>query len=505
MLSCSRSRLGTLRFSRAIASSSIARNLPPTIRQLLASPPSPNADTTITAFVKSIRKQKHVAFADISDGSSPRSLQAVIEAEKVNPEVIQRVTSGASVKLTGKLVKSMGAGQELDLRVEQLEVLGTCDPAAYPLQKKTHTHEHLRVHTHLRPRTEETAAVLRTRALLARSICEYFDSEQFIQVHTPIITSNDTEGAGETFCVTPESDPADASETTIAAEQVALDATSTRPEFFGVPAHLSVSAQLHLEALSHALSRVYTIAPAFRAERSQTNRHLAEFWMLEAELQMTTPSLTLLLDVVEGSLRHVLGAYTKSADAKIRFNTNASVNDALNRPWRRISYTEALEELDEAHDKGVFIKSTGKGKGKDIVPRPLWGQGLRSEHERCLARDAPVFVTDYPAAIKPFYMRANEAGPERPTVACFDLLVPGIGELAGGSVREERIERLDLALKQGGLDVEEFGWYRDLRIYGGAPHAGFGLGFERLVSFVTGLENVRECIAFPRTFGRMGV
>ncbi|KAG9100705.1 asparaginyl-tRNA synthetase [Ceratobasidium sp. 370] len=426
MLSCSRPWLGSLRLARTIAGSSIARGLPPTIGQLLASPPSPDVDTTITAFVKSVRKQKHVAFANVSDGSSPHSLQAVIEAEKTSPDLIQRVTAGASVKLTGKLVKSMGAGQEYDLRVEQLEVLGACDPAVYPLQKKTHTHEHLRAHTHLRPRTDETAAVLRTRALLTRSICEYFNSEQFIQVHAPIITSNDTEGAGETFRVAPASDSTDDLETA-AAEQVALDTPPAKPEFFGIPAHLSVSAQLHLEALSHALSRVYTLAPAFRAERSQTNRHLAEFWMLEAELQMTSPSLALLLDVVEG------------------------------------------------------------------------------EHERHLARDAPVFVTDYPAEIKPFYMRANDADPERQTVACFDLLVPGIGELAGGSVREERIEQLDLALKEKGLDIEEYGWYRDLRIYGGAPHAGFGMGFERMVSFVAGLENVRECIAFPRTFGRMGV
>ncbi|KAG8714415.1 asparaginyl-tRNA synthetase [Ceratobasidium sp. 394] len=504
MLSCSRSRLGSLRLARTIANSSVTRRLPPTIEQLLASPPSPDVDTTITAFVKSIRKQKHVAFADVSDGSSPRSLQAVTEAGKISPDLIQRVTSGASVKLTGKLVKSVGAGQEHDLRVDHLEVLGTCDPAVYPLQKKTHTHEHLRAHTHLRPRTDETAAVLRTRALLTRSICEYFDAEQFIQVHAPIITSNDTEGAGETFRVTPASDPTDDPETT-AAEQVTPDMPPTKPEFFGVPAYLSVSAQLHLEALSHALSRVYTLAPAFRAERSQTNRHLAEFWMLEAELQMTTPSLASLLDVVEGSLRHVLDAYSKSADANMCFNQTTSARDALAQPWRRISYTQALEELNEAHDAGAFIKAAGRGKGKDAVPRPTWGQGLRSEHERYLARDAPIFVTDYPAEIKPFYMRANDVDTERQTVACFDLLVPGIGELAGGSVREERIEQLDLALKEKRLDVEEFGWYRDLRIYGGAPHAGFGMGFERMVSFVTGLENVRECIAFPRTFGRMGV
>ncbi|QRV75953.1 asparaginyl-tRNA synthetase [Ceratobasidium sp. AG-Ba] len=487
---------------RYLNNPSISRGLLPTIGQILTSPPSPDVETTITAFVKSIRKQKHVAFADISDGSSPLSLQAVIEPERVGPELIQRVTSGASVKLTGKLVESLGSGQAYDLRVEQLEILGTCDPAAYPLQKKTHTHEHLRANSHLRPRTEETAAVMRTRALLTRAISEYFDSQQFVQVHTPVITSNDTEGAGETFRVMPaldNTDLPDASNTTTETD------SGVRSEFFGVTAHLSVSAQLHLEALSHALSRVYTLAPAFRAERSQTNRHLAEFWMLEAEMQMAAPSMTQLLDVVEASLRHVLDAYTKSLDSKLRFGETKSAQAALDQPWRRMSYTEALMELEAAHDEGAFVKTTGKGKGKDIVPRPEWGLGLRSEHERYLARDAPVFVTDYPAKIKPFYMRANNVDSERQTVSCFDLLVPGIGELAGGSVREERIERLDLALKEAGLDMEEFRWYRDLRIYGGAPHAGFGLGFERLVSFVSGLENVRECIAFPRTFGRMGI
>lgn len=316
-------------------------------------------------------------------------------------------------------------------------------------------------------------------------------------MQTPIITSNDTEGAGETFRTAPalDSQPTPDEETS----------ASTKAEFFGIPAYLSVSSQLHLEALSAAMSRVYTLAPAFRAERSQTNRHLAEFWMLEAELQMTSPSLDSLLDIVEASSKHVLKTYCASEDAKIRFPEARAAHDALERPWRRITYTQALEELNRAHDEGAFVKPTGKGKGKDIVPRPEWGQGLRSEHERYLAREAPVFVTDYPTEIKPFYMRANEGDAERPTVACFDLLVPGIGELAGGSVREERIEHLDAALKKAGLDMDEFAWYRDLRIYGGGPHAGFGMGFERLVSFVTGLENVRECIAFPRTFGRMGV
>ncbi|CAE6395160.1 unnamed protein product [Rhizoctonia solani] len=474
--------------------------LPHTIKQLLASSPEKEINTTLTGFVRSIRKQKHVAFADISDGSTPFPLQAVIESEKFDPDLMQKITSGASVKLTGKLTKSAGEGQEWDFNVKELEILGLCDPAAYPIQKKTHTHEHLRANAHLRPRTDETSAMLRTRALLSRAICDYFDSEQFIQVHPPLITSNDTEGAGETFRVVPASEPPEP-------ELSALDVSTPggKPEFFGVPAHLSVSAQLHLEALSHSLSRVYTLAPSFRAERSQTNRHLAEFWMLEAELQLSTPSLGPVLDVVEGCLRSIFDAYTRSTDAMVRFPEAKAARHALESEWRRMSYTHALEELNIAHDQGVFIKPAGKGKGKDIVPRPVWGQGLRSEHERYLARDAPIFVTDYPADIKPFYMRLNEETSTPPTVACFDLLLPGLGELVGGSVREERLDYLDAALNQRGMDLDEFAWYRDLRMYGASPHGGFGLGFERLVSFVTGLENVRECIAFPRAFGRMKV
>ncbi|CAE6440930.1 unnamed protein product [Rhizoctonia solani] len=476
--------------------------LPHTIKQLLASSPDTEINTTLTGFVRSIRKQKHVAFADISDGSTPFPLQAVIESDKLEPDVIHRqvITSGSNLKLTGKLAKSAGGGQEWDFNVAEVEVLGLCDPAAYPIQKKTHTHEHLRANAHLRPRTDETSAMLRTRALLNRSICDYFDSEQFIQVHPPIITSNDTEGAGESFRVSPASEPPE--------PELAGSDKSTpeaKPEFFGVPAYLSVSAQLHLEALSHSLSRVYTLAPSFRAERSQTNRHLAEFWMLEAELQLAIPSLGPLLDVVEGLLRSVFDTYTRSTDAMVRFPEAKAARHALENQWGRMTYTHAIEELNRAHDQGVFIKPTGKGKGKDIVPRPMWGQGLRSEHERYLARDTPVFVTDYPADIKPFYMRLNDESSTPPTVACFDLLLPGLGELVGGSIREERLDHLDATLKERGMDMDEFAWYRDLRLYGGGPHAGFGLGFERLVSFVTGLENVRECVAFPRAFGKMKV
>ncbi|QRW19091.1 asparaginyl-tRNA synthetase [Rhizoctonia solani] len=475
--------------------------LPHTIKQLLASSPDSEINTTLTGFVRSIRKQKHVAFADISDGSTPFPLQAVIESDGFESDIIHRITSGSNLKLTGKLVKSAGGGQEWDFDVREVEILGHCDPAAYPIQKKTHTHEHLRANAHLRPRTDETSSMLRTRALLNRSICDYFDSEQFIQVHPPIITSNDTEGAGETFRVSPTSEPLEPLELT----ESNSSTSEAKPEFFGVPAFLSVSAQLHLEALAHSLSRVYTLSPSFRAERSQTNRHLAEFWMLEAELQLATPSLGPLLDVVEGLLRSVFDTYTRSTDAMVRFPEAKAARHALETEWRRVTYTHALEELNRAHDQGVFVKPAGKGKGKDIVPRPMWGQGLRSEHERYLARDSPVFVTDYPADIKPFYMRLNEESTTPPTVACFDLLLPGLGELVGGSVREERLDRLDAALNQRGMVMDELAWYRDLRLYGGGPHAGFGLGFERLVSFVTGLENVRECIAFPRAFGKMKV
>ncbi|KAH9901343.1 asparaginyl-tRNA synthetase [Cubamyces lactineus] len=483
---------------------SSAASLPPTIRQLLATPPSaPAAAIQINGWVKSIRRQKKVAFAVISDGSSEPGLQAVF----TDVTLAKHLTNGASVRLRGTLTDSPGAGQAKELQVSEAEVLGECDPEAYPMQKKSLTVEYLRDHCHLRARTREIGAMLRLRDSTTRAIHDYFHNNGFTHVHTPIITSNDCEGAGETFRIAPSSD---LPSTTPSSQNASPPTTQPQApsEYFNHPAYLTVSSQLHLEAVAAAISRVYTLSPCFRAERSQTSRHLAEFWMLEAEWAFTS-SVADLCAVVEGALRHVLRAHASSADMialwRAKEGAEAERREQLvaladvPQPWTRMTYTEAVRVLAEHH-----------AKTHAFVFPPEWGKGLQSEHERWLAEThvrGPVFVTDYPASLKPFYMRANPADSDPsaagPTVACFDLLVPGVGELVGGSLREERLELLEAAIERHGLAKADYAWYLDLRKYGGAPHGGFGLGFERLISWMSGIESVRECVAMPRWAGRM--
>ncbi|EJF65820.1 asparaginyl-tRNA synthetase [Dichomitus squalens LYAD-421 SS1] len=476
---------------------STSASLPPTIRQLLAAPPSTYAPAIhVNGWVKSIRRQKKVAFAVITDGSSEPGLQAVF----TDINLAKQLTNGASVKLRGELVDSRGAGQAKELQVAEAEVLGECDPETYPMQKQALTVEYLRDHCHLRARTREIGAMLRLRDSTTRAIHNYFEDIGFIHVHTPIITSNDCEGAGETFRIAPSSsEPSSRS-----ASPPSSDAKPS--DYFNHPAYLTVSSQLHLEAVATALSRVYTLSPCFRAERSQTSRHLAEFWMLEAEWAFTS-SLDELCTVVENAIRHVLRTHSTSPDMDALWKQHPSATaqarrDELHsyasasRPWTRLTYTDAINILSAHH----------AATGAFVFP-PVWGSGLQSEHERWLAEQharGPVFVTDYPAAMKPFYMRMNDGcAPDRQTAACFDLLVPGMGELVGGSLREERAGLLEKALERHGLDKSDYGWYLDLRRYGGAPHGGFGLGFERLISWMSGIESVRECIAMPRWVGRM--
>ncbi|OSD01558.1 asparaginyl-tRNA synthetase [Trametes coccinea BRFM310] len=492
--------------------SSAASSLPPTIRQLLASPPSsPTAAIQVNGWVKSVRKQKKVAFAVISDGSSEPGLQAVF----TDVGLAKQLTNGASVRLRGMLKDSPGAGQAKELQVSEAEVLGECDPETYPMQKKALTVEYLRDHCHLRARTREIGAMLRLRDSAATAIHDYFHNNGFIHVHTPIITSNDCEGAGETFRIAPSSDPpsttpSPASSASTSTASSATTAQSTPSEYFHHPAYLTVSSQLHLEAVAAAISRVYTLSPCFRAERSQTSRHLAEFWMLEAEWAFTS-SVDDVCTVVEGALRHLLRAHAASSEMEALWRARAAEGGADKRPellaladapqpWTRLTYTAAVDLLKAHH-----------ARTNAFVFAPDWGKGLQSEHERWLAEEhvrGPVFVTDYPASLKPFYMRANDASsPDHrapgATVACFDLLVPGVGELVGGSLREERLELLEAAIERHGLDRADYAWYLDLRRYGGAPHGGFGLGFERLISWMSGIESVRECVAMPRWAGRM--
>ncbi|KAI0300599.1 asparaginyl-tRNA synthetase [Multifurca ochricompacta] len=422
-----------------------------TIRQVLASNPDEEI-IQVHGWIKSVRLQKRIAFAMIQDGTTPRSLQAVFR----DPEHAKVLTNGASVCITGVLTASPGSGQAKELLAETVEVLGACDPETYPIQKQALTTEYLRDHAHLRVRTDVHGAVLRLRDTVMRSLHEFFQNNDFIYAHTPIITSNDAEGA----------------------------------ERLSAPSYLTVSSQLHLEVISNAVARVWTLSPCFRAERSQTSRHLAEFWMLEAEWAFVR-SVDDLCNVAEASIKHVLRLNSPDRDL-LQKDINAScglVAAASDIPWPRITYTDAIHELQKSGSRFEFP--------------PTWGAALQSEHERWLADSfarGPIFVTDYPTAIKPFYMRQND---DSRTVACFDLLVPHIGELVGGSLREERPTLLEAAIKRQGLDEEVYRWYTELRRFGGAPHGGYGMGFERLISWLGGIENVRECIPMPRWSGRM--
>ena len=399
--------------------------------------------------------------------------------------------------------------------MDKCDVIGTCDPEvispnrsnrknrklifakAYPIQKQALSTEYLRDHIHMRPRVDLIASMLRVRQCAVDAIHEHFrvrlnfswdvfvaltrpQGEGFTHVHTPIITGNDCEGAGETFKLSP----------------VAHRAGSSLPptDFFDRTAYLTVSSQLHLEAFAHAIPRVYTLSPCFRAERSQTNRHLSEFWMLEAEWAFID-RVGDVCDIVEDAVKHILNHPGLVRDLELLWsNVDAERKQGVLQargaaPWARMSYTEAVKELEKVKPKFEFD--------------PAWGKPLQSEHERWLADEVakgPVFVTDYPSSLKPFYMRTNDDGK---TVACFDLLMPSLGELVGGSLREERVGLLDGAIEHHGLDRRDYSWYRDLRLYGGAPHGGFGLGFERLVGWMTGIENIRECIPFPRWADRL--
>ncbi|KAI0922305.1 hypothetical protein AcW1_003957 [Taiwanofungus camphoratus] len=479
-------------------------SLPPTIRQLLSArvqkqggPP-----VQVNGWVKSVRLQKNIAFAVISDGTSDRGLQAVFK----DVDLAKRLANGVSVRLCGRLSDSPGRGQDKELQVDSVEVLGECDQAVrhdhlpnmladrflgswktYPIQKQALSVEYLRDNCHLRARTDTVAGMLRLRDTTSRVLHHFFETQGFCHVHTPLLTSNDCEGAGETFKVVAASEPS-----------ASLPSITTPTEFFGRPAFLTVSSQLHLEALAAAISRVYTLSPCFRAERSQTNRHLSEFWMLEAEWAFTN-TIDDVCNVVEAALKGVLNQtrdateYLWRNNDRSRGSTAEHIEHAASALlWNRLSYTEAVTEL------AKYQQSTRKFRFE-----PAWGNPLQSEHERWIAEElirGPVFVTNYPASLKPFYMRLND---DEKTVACFDLLIPTIGELVGGSLREERYHLLKTALDRHNLDKEDFEWYLDLRRYGGAPHGGFGLGFERLISWLSGIENIRECIAMPRWTGKM--
>ncbi|EKM78118.1 hypothetical protein AGABI1DRAFT_76524 [Agaricus bisporus var. burnettii JB137-S8] len=487
--------------------------LPPTIKQVLSANGSESSTTSVTGWIKSIRKQKNITFAVVSDGTTPEGLQAVVSKERgTSPEMLKRLTNGTAVRLTGNLIQSPGRGQEWELVIQEgdknaIEILGDCDIDTYPIQKKSLSIEYLRDNAYLRARTGQIAAMLRLRDSISKNLSRHFESQGFTYTHTPIITASDCEGAGEAFRISP------IQPTTPSLSKTDASSDANTPiEFFSRPAYLTVSHQLHLESFTTALSRVYTLSPCFRAERSMTGRHLAEFWMLEAEWNLATrcDSIEEICAFVEGLIRtsvdhdsqDVKALWAEKGMEVEEFKMFRAAFDNA-QPWRRLTYTDAVEAL-----------STAYVNGHPFEFKPVWGESLSSEHERWLAEvyvGGPVFVTDYPIKLKPFYMRVNEDGK---TVACFDLIVPHVGELVGGSVREERWDVLSKRMAEHGLlphpDQNEdattdstYQWYLDLRKYGGAPHAGFGLGFERLVSWVGGIDNVRECIGMPRWTGRM--
>ncbi|GJJ14880.1 hypothetical protein Clacol_009149 [Clathrus columnatus] len=408
--------------------------LAPTIKQILNNGQIP-AKTVVHGWVKSIRRQKKATFIAVNDGSTLEGMQAVFLHPNGNvSDTISNVSTGTSVRLIGELIQSPGRGQEKELRVEEVVIFGLCDPLRYPIQKKDHSLEFLREHMHLRPRTSAIAAMLRVRGKLTQYFNDWYQNDGFIYVHPPVLTSNDCEGAGEAY-------------------QVMTQAKGIREEF---PLFLTTSTQLHLEALTSSFTRVFTIAPSFRAERSQTNRHLNEFWMLEAEINFLEKGLSDVCNVLEASLKTVLGKLIMDEDVRYLREqghlTEKQFQYWLNHsiPWTRVSYTQAIERLQEHHLSGrqPYFE----------FESPKWGQAFRSEHERWIAatmganaQPGPVFVTDYPRNLKPFYMSVNEDIPEGATVACFDLLVPKLGELVGGSMRESREEKLSESLRLFGM------------------------------------------------------
>ena len=444
-----------------------------------------NGSYTIRGWVRTKREGKGISFLELNDGSSLQGLQIVLPQTIDGYETqIKQITTGASIEISGTLVESMGKGQRVEMQATAIAIFGTADPETYPLQKKRHSIEFLRTIAHLRPRTNIFGAVFRVRNACAFAIHKFFQERGFLWVHTPIVTASDCEGAGEMFGVT-----------TFDLNKLA---TSGKPvdfsqDFFGKPAFLTVSGQLEAEIMAMAFSNVYTFGPTFRAENSNTSRHLAEFWMIEPEVAFC--DLEGDADLAEDFLKYIFNYVLKTCPEDMEFfqervnnQVMANARKIVDEKFERITYTEAIAILEKSSKTFEFPVS--------------WGLDLQSEHERFLAEEhfqKPVIVMDYPLGIKAFYMRVNdESSSDRQTVRAMDILAPGVGEIIGGSQREERIEVLEARIRSVGLNPEDYWWYLDLRRYGTVPHAGFGLGFERLVQFITGMGNIRDVIPFPR-------
>ena len=440
-----------------------------------------NRDVLVKGWVRTRRGNKYVQFIALNDGSGLATLQIVADATKFSDESLKEITTGACIAVRGQLVASQGKGQAVEVQAGEITVLGPADPEAYPLQKKATSLEHLREIAHLRPRTNTFGAVLRIRHALAFAIHQYFNEHGFYYVHTPIITGSDAEGAGQMFRVTtlpPEHPPR--------TEDGSVDYSQ---DFFGKQTNLTVSGQLEGELAALALGQVYTFGPTFRAENSNTPRHLAEFWMIEPE--MAFYDLQDNMDLAEDFLQSLVKYALAHCADDLHFLSDTYDKELLTRlnfvtenAFQRLTYTEAVEILKAAKQKFEFPVD--------------WGTDLQSEHERYLVEkhfQKPVILTNYPKDIKAFYMKLDDDGR---TVRAMDVLFPGIGEIIGGSQREENLARLEARMAEMHVPAEELWWYLDTRRFGSAPHAGFGLGFERLVLFVTGMTNIRDVIPFPR-------
>lgn len=437
-------------------------------------------DVLVKGWVRTRRDSKGITFLEINDGSCMANLQVVVEGEEFP---LTDVTTGAGIAIEGRVVESPAEGQSVEVRAGSITVYGNADPDTYPLQKKRHSFEYLREIAHLRPRTNTFGAVLRVRNVLARSIHGFFQDRGFQYVQTPIITASDCEGAGEIFTVT----SLDLEK--IPRKDGRIDYTG---DFFGTKTGLTVSGQLEGELLALALGDIYTFGPTFRAENSNTSRHLAEFWMVEPEIAFA--ELDDDMELAESFIKYIFDRCLSEAaqdlaffDNHIRKGTIKLLEDIISSPFEVLTYTEAVKIL--------------KNSGEPFQYPVEWGTDLQSEHERFLTErhvKKPVFVIDYPAQIKSFYMKLNDDGK---TVRAMDCLVPGVGEIIGGSEREARYDVLAGRMAEIGLDPESYAWYLDSRRFGSVPHAGFGLGFERTVQFVTGMQNIRDVIPFPRTPG----
>ena len=437
---------------------------------------------TVKGWVRTRRDSKDFSFLEMNDGSCLANIQCIADTGIPGYEDVTKMTTGSAVGITGKLVESPGKGQQWEIHATEIELIGEA-PADYPLQKKGHTAEFLRSIAHLRPRANLYGALFRMRSRMAQAAHRFFDERDFTYVHTPIITDSDCEGAGEMFRVT-TLDPSQAG------------AQKFENDFFGKATYLTVSGQLEGEAFATALSNIYTFGPTFRAENSHTSRHASEFWMIEPEMAFC--DLEGDMDLAEEFTKYLVDDTLKNNEGDLDIFARFVDKSLLERlrfvsekPFQRVSYTEAVEILENSGQKFDYPVS--------------WGVNLQSEHERFLTEQhfkCPVTVYNYPKSIKPFYMRTNEPDSEgRLTVTAMDLLVPGIGEIIGGAQREERIDILRANMQEDDLSLEDYSWYLDLRKYGSCPHAGFGMGFERMLMFVTGMKNIRDVLPFPRTPG----